>query len=76
MDWGTLGSSDPVAPHKTKVTLRLDDDVLKWYRKLGSGYQARINQVLRIYQRAVVLGEVDMHYLPSVHAKMVADARR
>jgi uncharacterized protein (DUF4415 family) len=29
------------------VTLRLDADVLAWFKKLGRGYQTRINQALR-----------------------------
>jgi uncharacterized protein (DUF4415 family) len=35
-------------PEKKKpVTLRLDADVLDWFRSLGKGYQTRINSVLR-----------------------------
>jgi uncharacterized protein (DUF4415 family) len=34
-------------PIKRPVTLRLDADVLAWFKKLGRGYQTRINQTLR-----------------------------
>ena len=34
---------------KEQLTLRIDSDVLKWYRKLGPGYQTRINSLLRAY---------------------------
>ena len=34
---------------KTQLTLRVDSDVLDWYKKQGSGYQTRINQLLRAY---------------------------
>lgn len=34
---------------KTLFSLRLDPDVLAWYRGLGRGYQARMNAVLRAY---------------------------
>lgn len=34
---------------KDSVTLRLDHDVLQWFRKAGPGYQTRINAVLRSY---------------------------
>jgi len=34
-------------PLKMPVTLRLDADVLAWFKKLGRGYQTRINQALR-----------------------------
>jgi uncharacterized protein (DUF4415 family) len=29
------------------VTLRLDADVLAWFKKQGRGYQTRINRALR-----------------------------
>jgi uncharacterized protein (DUF4415 family) len=32
---------------KKPVTLRLDADVLAWFKKQGRGYQTRINQALR-----------------------------
>ena len=34
-------------PLKKPVTLRLDADVLAWFKKDGSRYQTRINQALR-----------------------------
>ena len=34
-------------PIKKRVTLRLDADVLAWFKKQGGGYQTRINRVLR-----------------------------
>lgn len=36
-----------VHPKKQRVTLRLDADVLDWFRRQGRGYQARINAILR-----------------------------
>ena len=41
-----------VPPGKELVTLRLDRDVLDWFRKAGKGYQTRINAVLRAYKDA------------------------
>ena len=32
---------------KQIVTIRLDSDMLTWYKDAGPGYQTRINQVLR-----------------------------
>jgi uncharacterized protein (DUF4415 family) len=32
---------------KKPVTLRLDADVLAWFKKQGPGYQTRINRALR-----------------------------
>jgi uncharacterized protein (DUF4415 family) len=34
-------------PIKKPVTLRLDADVLAWFKKQGHGYQTRINRALR-----------------------------
>ncbi len=34
---------------KEAVSLRLDGDVLAWFRNQGSGYQTRMNAVLRAY---------------------------
>lgn len=41
----------PMEP-KEQVTLRLDADVLKWFRSLGKGYQTQINALLRAYMEA------------------------
>jgi len=40
------------APGKAQVTLRLDADVLKWFRSQGKGYQTQINALLRAYMEA------------------------
>lgn len=37
---------------KEQVTLRLDSDVLTWFRSHGKGYQTRINLLLRAYMEA------------------------
>lgn len=34
---------------KDQLTLRVDSDVVAWYRKLGAGYQTKINALLRAY---------------------------
>ncbi len=38
-----------VVPAKQPVTLRVDSDVLNWFKSQGQGYQTRINQLLRRY---------------------------
>ena len=50
-----------VRPRKTKVTAAFDADLVKWYRAMGHGYQARMNAVLRAYMRAVVSKEIESH---------------
>ena len=41
-------------PGSTKklLTLRVDDDVLAWFKSQGRGYQTRINSLLRAYMDA------------------------
>ncbi|RPH96326.1 MAG: hypothetical protein EHM68_11425 [Lysobacterales bacterium] len=39
-------------PRKQQVTLRLDADVLDWFRAQGRGYQTQINALLRAYVEA------------------------
>jgi uncharacterized protein (DUF4415 family) len=34
---------------KRAISLRLDEDVLEWFRRSGPRYQTRINAVLRMY---------------------------
>jgi uncharacterized protein (DUF4415 family) len=34
---------------KKAVSVRLDQDILEWFRQHGKGYQTRINAVLRAY---------------------------
>jgi len=45
---------------KSSITIRLDPDVLNWFKKQGKGYQTRINAILRLYMTST------RH--PSVHS--------
>lgn len=38
-----------VPPPKKAISLRVDGDVLGWFREQGRGYQSRMNAVLRSY---------------------------
>lgn len=40
------------AARKTQLTLRVDSDVLEWYKNQGAGYQTKINALLRAYMEA------------------------
>ncbi|HEX3862985.1 MAG TPA: BrnA antitoxin family protein [Stellaceae bacterium] len=37
---------------KAPVTLRLDNDIIAWFKQQGRGYQTRINAVLRAFVEA------------------------
>lgn len=38
---------------KQPISLRIDEDVLLWFKKQGPRYQSRMNAVLRAYMAAV-----------------------
>ncbi|MBE9017099.1 BrnA antitoxin family protein [Chroococcidiopsidales cyanobacterium LEGE 13417] len=49
---GKRGAIDPTPPGKTRITIRLDDEVLAWFREQahsagGGNYQTMINEALR-----------------------------
>jgi uncharacterized protein (DUF4415 family) len=39
---------------KASISLRVDQDVLEWFKAQGPGYQTRINTVLRAFRDASV----------------------
>jgi len=48
--WNRVGPLIPEA-NKLQITLRIDADVLAFFRSTGTRYQTRINQVLRSHVR-------------------------
>ena len=57
--WGKATRETPCTPRKAKMTIRLEADVLDWFRGLGTGYQARINAVLRAYMHAMISKHIE-----------------
>jgi uncharacterized protein (DUF4415 family) len=49
-DWANAKIVLP--PAKQPVTIRLDGDVIEWFKEQGGGYQTRINAVLKAYVNA------------------------
>ena len=50
VDWA---KAEVVVPaRKVPISIRLDEDVLAFFRDAGAGYQGRINAVLRSYVEA------------------------
>jgi uncharacterized protein (DUF4415 family) len=39
-------------PKKALLSLRIDSDVIEWFRQQGAGYQSRMNALLRAYMEA------------------------
>jgi uncharacterized protein (DUF4415 family) len=46
-DWGQAILGLP--PRKEHINLRVDADVVAWFRQTGRGYQTRMNNVLRAF---------------------------
>jgi len=44
----------PLPVRKQQIALRVDADVLAWYRAQGAGWQTRMNAVLRAFRNASV----------------------
>ncbi|MBS0176216.1 MAG: BrnA antitoxin family protein [Nitrospira sp.] len=41
-----------IADRKEQIALRVDKDVLEWYRAQGNGWQTRMNAVLKAFRDA------------------------
>lgn len=44
---------------KTRLTLRLEDDVVKFFRSFGKGYQERMNDVLAAWMHGRLAGVIE-----------------
>ena len=64
-DWltdanATLIRGLPPMPTKQRVNMRLDREVLDYFRASGRGYQTRINQVLKVFVRRAGKGSAQI----------------
>jgi uncharacterized protein (DUF4415 family) len=50
--WDNAVVVEPIS--KEPISLRVDEDVLEWFRKGGPRYQSRMNAVLRSYMKATI----------------------
>lgn len=75
-DWHGLDFWDDVKRKKTRVTIRLDADMVAWFRKMGPNYGPRINKVLRIYYAGIVSGNVSASPNDRVIPRMVLAAQQ
>lgn len=57
VDWSRASVMMPT--NKEAMTIRLDRDVLEFFRRTGRGYQTRINAVLRTYMEHAGKTETD-----------------
>ena len=49
---GILRKNLKPIPSKSQLTLRIDQDVIEFFKSQGRGYQTKINQLLRAYMEA------------------------
>lgn len=52
--WDSAELVEPV--RKQAISLRVDEDVLDWFRQHGPRYQSRMNAVLRSYMKSRTRG--------------------
>jgi uncharacterized protein (DUF4415 family) len=72
----TKGARGPVVPitnGKTRITIRIDDDILEWFRNQveqqgGGNYQTMINAALRAY--------INQHTLEDMLRRVVREELR
>ena len=57
--WRRIARETPIPPPKTKLSLKLDTEMVDWFRSLGRGWQPRMNAVLRAYMHAVIAKAVE-----------------
>jgi uncharacterized protein (DUF4415 family) len=50
-DWNWGEAVLIIPPKKKAISIRVDEDVLDYFKKEGSGYQRRMNAVLRSYMQ-------------------------
>jgi uncharacterized protein (DUF4415 family) len=50
-DWNWSDAVLVIPPKKKAISIRVDEDVLDYFKKQGAGYQRRINAVLRSYMQ-------------------------
>lgn len=57
-DWQEIADA-PARGKKERMTLRLDSDVVKFFRGTGQGFQTRMNDVLRAFMHARLSGMIE-----------------
>ncbi len=48
-DWFQVAQSVVPSSDKKRITIRLDEDIIVYFKREGDGYQSRINDVLKTF---------------------------
>ena len=75
-EWSRVEARVPVRPRKTKLTAAFDADMVRWFRSMGHGYQARMNRILRIYMLATVAKEIRLQKDLDRHNEPIEDRNK
>jgi uncharacterized protein (DUF4415 family) len=54
-EWHQIAREKPARP-KTRVTLRLDEDIVKFFRSMGPDWQVRVNRLMSVWMHARLAG--------------------
>lgn len=60
--WHGILAAEEISPAKTRISVRLDADMVRWFRKMGPGYGRLMNRVLRVYWTALLAGLIKAYY--------------
>ncbi len=56
---------------KKRITIGIDENVLKFFKSMGTGYQTRINEVLLAFMYARLAGFLEMLETPTAYRDLV-----
>ena len=48
-DWFRIAQAVVPTSEKKRITIRLDEDIVRYFKRDGEGYQSRINDVLKTF---------------------------
>ena len=57
-DWHEIARKKP-GQRKTRVTLRLDEDLVKFFRSMGPDWQVRVNHLMSVWMHARLAGLIE-----------------
>lgn len=57
-DWHRIAREKPCRA-KTRVTLRLDEDLVKFFRSMGPDWQVRVNRLMSVWMHARLAGLIE-----------------
>ncbi len=67
--WREIEQDHPCRPRQVRITANYDEQVAKFYRKMGSGYQKVMNAVLKAY----MLSRLSRHILDAREQELEYD---